>query len=139
MSGLKRIKARVKKPGVRAYRVGQLVDVLKFGEKGFVDFPKNYSTGRVIKITTRLHVTFNGPGHMAYDASDRRAGDDLHWATYHSAAYRGIAIVLALDGKSAEERVWRDKDAALWESWNRKLPRNVFVLHQLAGANAKRD
>jgi len=76
---------------------------------------------------------------VAYEASDRRAGDDLHWATYHSAAYRGIARVLALDGKPAAARVWRDKDAALWESWNRKLPRNVFVVHQLAEANSHRE
>jgi hypothetical protein len=75
----------------------------------------------------------------AYDASDRRAGDDLHWATYHSAAYRGIAAVLAREGKSAEERVWRERDSALWESWNRKLPRNAFVMHQLAAANAHRQ
>src|SRR5262249_33596324 len=75
----------------------------------------------------------------AYDASDRRAGDDLHWATYHSAAFRGLAKVLALDGKSAEERVWRERDEALWENWNRKLPRNAFVLHQLAVAKAPNE
>ena len=67
----------------------------------------------------------------AYDASDRRAADDLHWALYHSAAWRGLAKALALDGKSAEERVWREKDAALWTSWNTKLPHNTFILHQL--------
>jgi hypothetical protein len=74
----------------------------------------------------------------AYDASDRRAADDLHWAMYHSAAYRGLAKVLALAGKSAEERVWREKDAALWENWNRKLPRNPFVMHKLDPAEALR-
>jgi tetratricopeptide (TPR) repeat protein len=74
----------------------------------------------------------------AYDASDRRAADDLHWAMYHSAAYRGLAKALALDGKSADERAWRERDAALWSGWNRKLPRNTFVMHQLAAAETLR-
>ena len=74
----------------------------------------------------------------AYDASDRRAADDLHWAMYHSAAWRGLAKALALDGKSADERAWREKDAALWASWNSKLPRNTFILHQLNLAEAGR-
>ena len=75
---------------------------------------------------------------VAYNASDRRAADDLHWAMYHSAAYRGLAKALALDGKSAEERVWREKNAALWTGWNSKLPRNTFVMHQLSAAEAGR-
>jgi serine/threonine-protein kinase len=74
----------------------------------------------------------------AYDASDRRAADDLHWALYHSAAWRGLAKALALDGKSADERTWLAKDAALWTSWNNKLPRNTFILHQLNAAEAGR-
>jgi hypothetical protein len=68
----------------------------------------------------------------AYDVSDRRAPDDLHWAMYHSEAYRGLANVLDLDGKSAEARVWHDKDAALWATWKSKLPRNAFITRQLA-------
>jgi len=74
----------------------------------------------------------------AYDASDRRAADDLHWAMYHSAAWRGLAKALALDGKSTDERAWREKDAALWARWNSKLPRNTFILHQLNVAEAGR-
>jgi hypothetical protein len=73
----------------------------------------------------------------AYDASDRRAADDLHWALYHSSAYRGLAHVLAVDGKPAEARVWREKDAALWASWERKLPHNAFVVRQLASAGGE--
>jgi len=71
-----------------------------------------------------------------YEASDRRAADDLHWAMYHSVAYRSLARVLALEGKSEEERAWREKDTALWASWNRKLPQNVFITRQLGEAEA---
>jgi hypothetical protein len=73
----------------------------------------------------------------AYEVSDRRAADDLHWAMYHSAAYRGLANALALAGKSAEERAWREKNLALWTGWNKKLPRNTFILHQLDAAEAR--
>jgi len=69
----------------------------------------------------------------AYAASDRRS-DDPHWALYHSAAYRGLAQVLARAGKTDEARVWREKDIALWTSWDRKMPGNTFVLHQLSGS-----
>ena len=70
----------------------------------------------------------------AYEVSDRRASDDLHWSIYHSTAYRELAMVLARAGKSAEASEWREKDRALWENWNRKLPGNAFVMRQLVAA-----
>jgi tetratricopeptide (TPR) repeat protein len=69
----------------------------------------------------------------AYDKSDRGT-DDPHWALFHAAAYRGFAKVLARAGKTDEARIWREKDIALWTGWDRKLPRNPFVMHQLSAA-----
>jgi hypothetical protein len=54
------------------FSVGDIVEVAQAPHDGDTDF--QWLAGKVIKITTRLHVQHGGPGHMAYARADYNRG-----------------------------------------------------------------
>jgi hypothetical protein len=55
------------------FNVGDVVEVAQAPKDG--ETKPNWITGRVIKISTRLHVRHGGPGHFAYDRAMYNRGE----------------------------------------------------------------
>lgn len=71
---------------------------------------------------------------QAFEASPRKPEADLHWAYAFSEAYRALARLHESAGDADGAAVWQNKDRALWNRWDSKLPGNSFVQRQLRAA-----
>jgi hypothetical protein len=65
-------------------------------------------------------------------ASNPRPFEDLRHANSLSRLYRDLGKIQLREGRTAAAQALFERRLELWRFWNRKLPDNVFVKHELA-------
>ena len=114
---------------------------------------KDYPTDRIVLLDETEVVLRAWGAHLAETGQTQRAADvyqelldkvvamhpdptnDLRNTTGMSRIYEALATLHLRNGNVVQSQSMSALRLALWQTWNRKLPQNVYVQHQLAAAS----